>query len=288
MLLQYPLRTYLNKKNIAFGIFRQFKALQQLRLASEAIQKRIFLILGCQRSGTSMIYWIFERDLRTKIFRESSILSSNDHPKKLRLNPLPQVQSILDQQKAPIIVLKPLVESQRAPELLEYLRGSVVLWMYRHYRDVASSNIKAFGIRNGIEDLRSIVLDEPNNWRSERVSADTRAIMSRYFSEDINPYDAAALFWFARNQLFFELNLHENPKVMLCRYEDLCRNPADIMRQIYAFANCTYPGDFIVKDVHFNSVGRGKQIELSPEIDRLCAELFKEMRLVGRCDSTGP
>ncbi len=226
------------------------------------------------------MYWILERDRNTRIFRESSSLSSNDHPNKLRLNPLPDVKVTLDHQRAPIIVLKPLVESQSAVSLLEHLKGSRVLWLYRHYRDVASSYVGAFGIRNGIDGLRSIVSNEANNWRSETVSANTRAIVCQYFSEDMNPYDAVALFWFTRNQLFFDLALQHNQRVLLCRYEDLCKRPAFIMREIYAFIKCAYPGDHIVQDVHPRSVGKGEAVQFFPEIDALCAGLLSDLNNV--------
>jgi hypothetical protein len=41
--------------------------------------------------------------------------------------------------------------------------------MFRNYESVASSNLKVFGINNGINDLKPIINDDKNNWRSEKV-----------------------------------------------------------------------------------------------------------------------
>jgi hypothetical protein len=87
--------------------------------------------------------------------------------------------------------------------------------MFRGYKDVASSNIKYFGLTNGTNDLIPIVNHEPNNWRSENVSSHVRETILKYFSKDMNPYDAAVLFWFARNSIYFDRELDENPRVML-------------------------------------------------------------------------
>lgn len=265
-------------RNISFGTWRVYKGLRQsIGSRPDAGDKSTLMILGIQRAGTSMMYWVFERDFDVKVYRESSELSSDDRVEGVRLNPLPWVRARIEEQKAPIVVLKPLVESQRAAELLAALPGSRALWAYRHYQDVAASNLKAFGRDNGINDLRPFVTDDPDNWRSQGSSEETRETIRHYFAEDMNPYDAAALFWWARSRLYFELGLDQHPDVMLNRYEDLVTQPVLTMRRIYDFIERPYPGDQIVRDVHPQSVGKGRVSRLSPEVDRLCAELLAEL-----------
>ncbi len=273
----------INRRNVSFGLLRVYKDLvQKTGLARYDGPTTVVLIQGCQRSGTSLTYWIFERDFNAKIYRESSSLSSNDTAERLRLNPLDDVKAVVAAHNVPLVVLKPLVESQRAPELLEQFDGARVLWLYRHYQDVASSNLKAFGMDNGLNDIRPFVTGEPGNWRSENSSDETRAIIRRHFAEDMNPYDAAALFWFARNQLFFEQGLDDDPRAMLCRYEDLVTRPSEVMRRVYDFVDMPYPGDHIVQDVHPQSVGKGRTSRLSPEVDALCADLLDRLDAVNQ------
>jgi hypothetical protein len=210
---------------------------------------------------------IFEKDLDTKVYGEYSKLSSQDFAKGLRLNPLDLVKEEIRKDRAPFIVLKPLVESQNILQLLGYFEESRALWVYRDYRDVAMSNLTHFGNRNGIDDLRPIVANEPNNWRSEGASENVREIVARHFSENMSPYDAAVLFWFARNSLFFESSLDVNPDVLMCRYEDLVSSPVEVVRRVYNLLGQNYPGDKITAGIHSQSLRKGESIGLAPEID---------------------
>lgn len=239
-------------------------------------KKALLFIIGCQRSGTTLMTKIFERDFRTRVYGEFSKMSSLDTKHKIRLNPLPWVKAEIERDRVPLVVLKPLVETQNSLKLLEYFEDARALWMYRDYRDVASSNLANFGMGNGINNLRAIVQNAPQNWRSENVLDDTRNIVLKYFSEEMNPYDAAALFWLARNRLFFELGLDRHPRVTMCKYEDLLANPEKIMKGIYRFAGTDYPSDDILVDVRPDS-GKGKSIKLSPAVELLCKELLEKL-----------
>jgi hypothetical protein len=267
-----------NRRNLSFGVFRLYKsAFQKLDSHNFKGDKTVLFVLGIQRAGTSLMYWIFERDRQTRIYRESSELSSQDQVEHVRLNPLSEIKEHFDRHRVPLVVLKPLVESQRVHELLDTFPGSKALWQYRHYQDVAASNLKAFGVQNGINDLRPFVIADPQNWRSQNSSEETREIIRRHFAEDMNPYDAAALFWWARSRLYFELGLDQSHKVLPCRYEDLATNPGESMRRIYAFLGVPYPGDQIVIDVHPQSVGKGRVSKLSPAVDQLCTDLLERL-----------
>jgi hypothetical protein len=246
-----------------------------------AQQKVTFFVVGCQRSGTNMLARIFERDFDTVIYHEH-------HPKVvylhgeqvLRLKPLDLVKRVIDQQRAPVAILKPLVETQNTLKLLDYFEDSKAMWLYRHYKDVADSNLKNFGIGNGINNLRPIVKNDPENWRSEHISPQVRNVVLEHFSEEMNPHDAAALFWFVRNSFFFELKLNENPRILMCRYEELVTDPADNIKKVYRFIGRDFPGEKIVEEVKTTSVGKGKRVDLSPQIERLCQELLEKIDMV--------
>jgi hypothetical protein len=94
----------------------------------------------------------------------------------------------------------------------------------------------------------------------------------------MNPSDAAALFWLARNQLFFDLNLSNDPAVLLCRYEHLTFDPAKVMRRIYQFVGIEGPPALRTGEVR-PAIAALLQLDLSPEI-RDCCE-----RLQGRLDA---
>ena len=241
-----------------------------------AKNKKTFFIIGCQRSGTNLMLRLFANDLNTKTFDELSILSSEDE-QKIRLNPLHVVNEEILRARAPLIILKPLVETQNILSLLEYFKGSKGLWMYRNYKDVASSNLSHFGKENGISDLRPIVENNPGDWRSEKVSKEVREIILQYFSDHMNPYDAAVLFWYSRNKLFFELGLDQNPNVFMCKYADLVTSPTKVIPTIYQFIDFKYSGNQIHEVIYTKSLKRGIDLELTPEIDQLAGDLLNQL-----------
>ena len=248
------------------------KRLHQTIKANKGEQSILFIV-GCQRSGTSMLLNVLEKDLNTKCFGEFSELTSTDAIAGIRLNSLELVKREFSKIKVPFIVSKPLVESQNVPELLDFFGNGTAIWMFRNYKDVASSNIKHFGVKNGIEDLRPFVNHEPRNWRSEKASKQVQEIISKYFAEDMNPYDAAVLFWFARNSLYFDVGLDQNPRVMICCYEDFVLEPEKFVRRMYQQAGQAYPDINITKEVHSKSRKKGKDIQLSPAVEQLAQEL---------------
>ena len=260
---------------ISQKLFMQKKRLLQ-RLRPHANQKKILFIVGCQRSGTSLMDRIFKNDLRTKTYSEFSELSSEDDY-NLKLNPLPSVAKDIYKERAPFVVLKPLVESQNTVALLNYFEDSQALWMYRHYKDVAASNLKHFGIENGINDIKPIVENASGNWRSEKVSESVRSTIRSHFTETMNPYDAAVLFWYARNSFYFELGLEKRSDVLICKYEDLVTLPEQVIKTIYDDLGQPYPGSSIHKEIHATSLKRGADIDLSPQVEQLANDLWANL-----------
>ena len=249
-------------------IFVRLKRLLHL-VMPRARDPKLLFIFGCQRSGTTLLSRVFERDWFTKSFPEVSTINRDDEAHRIRLKALPEVKNEIERRPARLTVVKPLVESQRAIELLEFFPESKALWIYRNYRDVAASNIARFGLQNGIDDVRQVLSGSGENWRSAFVPADAYETLKQHFSESMNPYDAAVLFWYARNSLYFDLGLHENPDVMLCRYESLVQSPENVVPAIYEFADCRFPGPSIIHQIHSRSVKKGQSIELTPAIVEL-------------------
>jgi len=235
--------------------------------------RRILFIVGCMRSGTTLMTRLFEADLNCRVFGEFSALSNADKVAGTRLNPLPDVAAFLRRVPAPLVVTKPLVETQNVLTLLNYFPGSKSLFMYRRYADVARSDLVKFGPRNAIENIRPIAEGDRHNWRSEGASSTVREVVKRFYSERMNPNDAAALFWFARNHLYFDLNLAGHSDVFLCRYEHLVQEPEHVMRSIYEFLNQPCPDLAHTTEVHSASLQKGKDLDISADIRNECERL---------------
>ena len=233
---------------------------------------KVLMIVGCQRSGTTLMSRLFDADRDCRVFGEFSALSCVGKD-GIRLNPLPDVAAVISRVPAPLVVMKPLVETQRVRTLLNYFPNAKALFMYRRYTDVASSDLRKFGQRNAIDNIRPIAAGDTHNWRSAGATPQVRQQVSRFFSESMNPNDAAALFWFARNQLYYDLELAAQSGVMLCRYEHLAMDPSALMRRVYGFAGVECPDLSHTRQVHSGSVSKGKSLELLPEVRALCEQL---------------
>lgn len=149
--------------------------------------------------------------------------------------------------------------------------------MYRRAESVAASDLAYFGTDNGERNLRLLLSNEPPNWRGEIVPEQTRSVLSRYYRPGMDPHDAAALFWWARTSLFFDIRLDQRPDVRLCSYEELVVAPERSTRSLYEFVGVQYPERDITRSVHRRSAGRRTDIALSPEVSRLCDELWERL-----------
>ena len=234
---------------------------------------RVLFVLGCQRSGTTLMTQFFEADSLAKVYPEHSSLSAADRAHRLRLAPLDHVAASIARSRFPRIVLKPLVESQRSLELLDAVADSRGLWMFRDWRDVARSNIARFGQSNGVRNLRFVAQRCKDDWRSEAVPEEVARIVADAFDEDMAPLDAAALFWWVRNEHFFHQRFGEDTRIQMCRYEDLVSDPSGEMKRIYEFMGHEMPGDLGFARVSKGSLGLGREIDVSSRIAERCDEM---------------
>ena len=239
--------------------------------------KSVLMIMGCQRSGTTLVQGIMQRDMQSKVYGEFSRLSDQDRQFGIRLNPIDSVRKTIESERAGLIVLKPLVESQNALKLMEAFENARVLWMYRDFRDAAVSHINMFGPAAGRYDLQRIIDNRSDDWRTEGLSDDIRDTVARNFSPDMSPHDAAALFWFVRNSWLFELNLHTNKRVMLLSYERLVTQPEACLRELYDLLGRKFPGVHILPPIHQDSTGQGASVEFAENIERLCTDLLERI-----------
>lgn len=264
-----------------FRLFRAGKRIRQFIRYQPGHPKKILFIVGCQRSGTSMIHHLFRQDWDTVTFDEMSPLSLED-PGHFRWDSIADVRTRIMSSRAPLIVAKPLVESQNLRTILAAFPEAAAIWMYRQYRDVVRSNLRYFGDDTGHRDLAPILAEDQSNWRGQNLSREASESIRRVYSPDLSGHDAAALFWYARNSLFFSQGLQNEPTVTTCCYDDLVREPARIMSCAYQILDKPYPGDRIVADVFDRSVGKGKELLLSPDVESLCEDMLDRLESLPR------
>lgn len=267
----------INEK-VKFRILILSKSLLQPIVYSKKILKQIVFIIACQRSGTSIMVKVFQKDFQTKVYEdEHSPITSEDTKTFIRFNSFESLRKIFNRVHAKVIITKPLVELQNILSYFDLFPGSKAIWIYRNYKDVAFSNITHFGKENGHRNLRPILENDQKNWRSENLPSNIRNVVLEHYHDDMSSYDAAALFWYVRNALFFDLGLDKREDVAMCKYEDFVSKPKENIKRLYTFLDIPYPGDKIVDEVHTKATGKGTKLTLSPEIDEICKRLYKKM-----------
>jgi hypothetical protein len=222
-----------------------------------------------------MLMAVLDADPRTIVYGEESILTSQTD--KLRLLPTSTLNERIRRLRTPLVVVKPLVESQNAPSLLNDIVNAKAVWLYRRFDSVAVSNLRKFGGRNGFSDLELLLSNDPTNWRGEVVPDETRERLNAFLSKPVSELDAAALFWWARNMLFFQLGLDHRDDVNPIAYERLVARPRETLASIYRFMDASEPRADVTKQVHADAGTRGVKVAISSDIARLCQDLYEDL-----------
>tara|TARA_R110001592_G_scaffold361285_1_gene671604 strand:+ start:2407 stop:3225 length:819 start_codon:yes stop_codon:yes gene_type:complete len=237
---------------------------------------KCIMIMGCQRSGTTLISHLFNQLEYCSVFGEFSILSNKDSS-GLRLNDTAEIINIFERSHAPLIVCKPLVESQNANLLLENIPNSKVLWVYRNYRDVVASDIKKFKETAGRGNILPLINNDQSNWRCEHSSDETRHIIKSLYSDKLSSADCAALFWYARNVLFFEQGFDKNSSAYLWNYENFISSPTVIFNDLLDDLQLDKPTKNIHSDVFDDSVNKASNLTLHKDVEALCDALYQKL-----------
>ena len=231
-------------------------------------------VAGMQRSGTNMVMDVLERSLRTEVFHETDPRAFHDY----ELLDQTVLQSLVSQSNAPVKVFKALLECDLIPHLLDNFSPAKAIWPVRDYRDVINSARRSFPhLKRTIQRM----LKEPSNeyWQSRGVNPTIYNILSAHYDDNLSIEDSAALFWFARNHLYFDLEMSSDERIMLIRYEDLVTRPEKEFRDLFAFAGLPF-SSWIVRNVHARSVARNRQPKLREPIAQLCEDLYQRFHNV--------
>lgn len=238
----------------------------------------IVLVVGVQRSGTNMLMEVFERSWRFSAF--------HDHDPRAFVNFQPRgldvVRAAFERESARWIAFKPMTEMHRLRSMLDALvdrgRGErgVGLWMLRRMDDVVASHVKRW---SGMpESMRRIASDPAwDDWRAGGLSPESRELIRRFASGDIDNETACALFWYVRNIQFFEQGYASMPDVALVPYEHSVADPS--VRFGSLFQRMGLPFDAgMTRHVHEAGMARAVRPAVHPEVRALCEDLERRFR----------
>ena len=197
-----------------------------------------------------------------------------------RLLAFPEVASILARAPEPVSLIKPLVESQHALQMLALFPNPKAVWLYRDVRPVALSNVRKFPDYNSAKLLNLLVQDRDSHWVNEGVTSEVQQTLRALAEDDLSDLERMALVWFARNHLYFDLELEARDDVILMCYEELIEEPQAQMRRLYGHLGLSYPGPRAHRLLHSGSRSKGRDVELRPEIDACCTNLAQRLKRV--------
>jgi Sulfotransferase domain len=245
----------------------------------------VFLV-GLQRSGTNMLVRGLERAPEFEVYNENHSAAF----RRFRLRPDPVIRRLIDTSRHPYVLLKPLCDAHRTPELLDDLGTRLpgrALWAYRSVDGRTRSAVAKFGDAN-LRALREIAAGGgQDRWEAQRLSPDSLELVASLDWASMNAVSAAALFWYVRNRLYFELGLAHRPDVLLVSYDAMIQDPASEMRRICAFLEFPYQPRLAAHIAPRRPARRGP-LDIHPRIRARCQELAEELDAAHRGTARRP
>ena len=245
------------------------KALNQWLDAPDDREPRPLFIVGCQRSGTTMLIQTLMRAPDVWSHPEKSQLAYRD----FRLRSPATVQAITAMTPASTVVYKPLCDAHLTDRILAAHPRGKAWWLYRGWRDVANSAVTKWGAHQ-----RQVVSDIANGhadrwgWRGERLPTALVAQLKELVTPDLTPEAGAALFWYIRNSFYFSLQLDRHPSVSLIRYESLVSDPRPTFERLFRDIDIDFDTRWVA-DIVSSSIQKSTMAEPSRDIAAVCDAL---------------
>lgn len=239
-------------------------------------ERRVVLIFGCQRSGTTMLQQTFlDRSWRVLILEEHDrrLVGPGPGPEETTWQEYSTVLGRIRRLPFEVVAAKPLVESASATQLMDAAGPVKAIWMLRHYPEVARSNVSRFGMDNPYRDLEAIRSRDALDWRYRGATEETCETVASLLSRRLTPFDAAALFWWTRNQLYFDQRLAGDGRIRILRYERACNQPGEVVRSLSGHIGVSLPLSSITSRVRAQPLHPTTR-ELDPDVEQLCRKLW--------------
>lgn len=258
-------------EKISRRLWRYRKEIIYTRRKSQPNTRAVF-IMGCGRSGTTMMINIFHRDPQVEALDENDPKISQNF-----MLELPKVSEAITTSKAPVLMMKPILNSFDAAYLLKTHSRSKVLWVIRDYRDMIASSLKQFGTKVSEYIKNFVVYDNGYNWLARGMPKETQKIISDLDTLNFTSQDWMALVWWSVNRTVVKDKLSECDRFLLVRYETLVREPISVLKSVYNFLGLQFHKRAI-RYIHAAAIGKGAEIELHGQVKDLCQDLSKVLK----------
>ena len=231
-------------------------------------------VVGVQRSGTNMLVRGLERSPEFEVRNEND----DEAFDRFHLRPDPVIRALVERSGQAYVLFKPLIDSHRTDELLDELGAPSpgrAIWAYREVDGRVRSAVAKFGDSN-LQALRAIAAGDTGIWQAGGQSEDRLSLIRSFDLGTMTPESGAALLWFLRNRLFFDLGLDRRDDVILASYEATVADPDAAVRQVCAFLDFPYRPE-LSAHVDRRATGVRPALDLDPRVRELCDELERQL-----------
>ena len=231
-------------------------------------------VVGVQRSGTNMLVRGLERA------PEFEVRNENDREAfaRFHLRPDATIRALVEHSGQAYVLFKPLIDSHRVRQLLDGLgtpSPGRAIWAYRDVDGRVRSTVAKFGDSN-LQALRQIATGSTDIWQAGGLTPERLAFVGSLDLAAMTAESGAALFWFLRNQLFFDLGLDRRRDVALASYGAAVDDPGSAIRRICAFLDLPYRPEFAAH-IDRRAAGGRPRLELDPQVRAACTELEERL-----------
>ena len=230
-------------------------------------------VVGVQRSGTNMLVRGLERS------PEFEVRNENDREAfdRFRLRSDAEIRALVERSGHRYVLFKPLIDSHRVPRLLDLGTPSPgrAIWAYRDVDGRVRSSVAKFGDSN-LQALRRIAAGDTGIWQAGALSEERLALIRSLDLAGITPESGAALFWWLRNHLYFDLDLHARPDVTLARYEATVEDPEAAVRRICGFLDFPFRPE-LAEHVDRRAASARPPLPLDARVRELCDALQERL-----------
>jgi len=260
-------------------VLKKIKSLVKilLRYAKYSINKTPVFIVGFQRSGTTMILNVMGKCPKIRAIHEGDgVIMEAKYYRLISKNGL---RKTILRTPEPIVIFKPLNDSQYIDRLLEVHPASKAIWVYRDFFDSITSAVDLFGneYQEIVSEIKKGQFAHPGREAfGERLSKKSVSTIKSFANDNLSPHDAAALIWYLRNWIYFDLNLKNVKNVIICKYENLVLDPSTYFKRIFDFVGADFSASYI-NEVHSRSVKKNDRIAIQPAIQKLCEEMLDRL-----------
>jgi len=231
-------------------------------------------LVGVQRSGTNMVVRGLEESPEVEVHNENDGAAFE----RFRVRPDPVVRGLVLASRHRYVLFKPLCDSHRVDQLLalDTPTPGRAIWAYRGVDGRVRSALAKFGDTN-LRVLTEIAAGRGGDlWQAQRLSEDNLELIGSFDWTSMSPASAAALFWFVRNSLFFDLGLDQRDDVLLSSYDALVAKPEHCTRALATFLGLEWRPGLAAHIDHRDGRGR-ERLNLDPRVRRLCDELEERL-----------